>query len=293
MKKNLWKVGTQGQLGFRLREDHADNNLRPDTFWEHTGFAIAIMLICGTLDAVLFYQLFSSILYDHPAVRFLSVIGCLVGFDVIPICLGILVRKHEQGFRIKLWLMALLFAGFVLALTGNIWLRIVMRDLVLPAQSSSATSFIGAVSLEDAVNPGALPFAVFSSLLPVVTSIASFGVSYITFNPLKTRMVRLRKEQVALEDAISQVESTLVEYDTNQDFEKQLMAIDDAQYENALGMLKEHASMYCDYVRERIKEQLGDPAATNELSKDIHQEICERLNGEGKSTAPKNLSLIA
>lgn len=293
MNKNLWTVGPQGQLNFRIRERHATDGQRQDTFWEHTGFSIAIMVICGTLDAVLFYQLFSSFLFDHPAVRLLSVIGCLVGFDVIPICLGVLLRKREQGFQVKLWLMCLLLAGFALALVGNIWLRIVLRDLVLPAQSTGGTSYIGEAAYETAVNPGAFPFAAFSSFLPIVTSIASFGASYMSFNPLKTRLARLRKRQVALEDAISQVESTLVEYDANQDFEDQLMAIDDEQYANTLGMMEAQAVMFSNYVRERIKEHLGDPSATNELSKDIRQELRERLTEEGEAPSSDSLSLIA
>ena len=38
-------------------------------------------------------------------------------------------------------------------------------------------------------------------------------------------------------------------------------------------MTREKAVTYCDYVRERIKEHLGDPASSNELSKDSRQKL--------------------
>ena len=42
-------------------------------------------------------------------------------------------------------------------------------------------------------------------------------------------------------------------------------------------MVSEIAVGYCDYVRERLKEHMGDPTATNELSKFENEDISKRL----------------
>lgn len=234
--------------------------------------AIIVMLICAVLDFVMFQQLFSSFLYDHALIRWFSIVGCLIAFDLAPIYLGIFVRKLDQGYRVSLLLPCLAILAFALAIAGNVWLRIVMRDLVLPA-SSSGTSLFGTVSEAEAVNPGAMPYAIFSAALPVGTSLVSFIISYITSNPLKSKLKTLHMAQIELEDSIGQLEAILTEYEEDSNLTDRLTEEDDEQFATVLGMTREKAVAYCDYVRERIKEHLGDPAASNELSKDSRQKL--------------------
>lgn len=272
-KKNLWTVNRQGGLDFGLRRDLTKREFAADSTWEHPTAALVVMLLCASLDFVLFKQLFASFLYDHVLIQWFSIVGLLVGFDCAPIYAGILVRKRSQGYRVPAWLMCLLAAAFTLALVGNIWLRIELRDLVLPASSSTGTSLFGAVTEETETNPAALPYAIFAAALPIVTSLVSFGISYITSNPLKSRLKTMHTAQVELEASIGELEAILTEYDEDPDLAARLTAEDDEQYETQLGMTREQAVTYCDYVRERIKEHLGDPAASNELSKDSRQAL--------------------
>ena len=187
-KNNLWSVNEQGGLEFSLRKQLAEKEYKAESTWEHPAAALIVMLVCATLDFVMFKQLFASFLYDQVLIQWFSIIGCLIGFDLAPIYLGILVRKRNQGYRVDPLLLGLLILAFALAITGNIWLRIVMKDLVLPAASSTGTSLFGAVTEEETSNPGALPYAIFSAALPIVTSLVSFGISYITSNPLKEKL---------------------------------------------------------------------------------------------------------
>ena len=272
-KKNLWTVNRQGGLDFGLRRDLTEREFAADSTWEHPIAALVVMLLCASLDFVLFKQLFASFLYDHVLIQWFSIVGLLVGFDCAPIYAGIHVSKRSQGYRVPVWLMCLLAAAFTLALVGNIWLRVELRDLVLPASSSTGTSLFGAVTEETETNPAALPYAIFAAALPIVTSLVSFGISYITSNPLKSRLKTLHTVQVELEASIGELEAILTEYNEDPDFAARLTAEDDEQYETQLGMTREQAVAYCDYVRERIKEHLGDPAASNELSKDSRQAL--------------------
>lgn len=264
-QSELWRINAQGGLEFGLRRSLAKQ--RPDSAWEHPAAALAVMCLCATLDFVMFKQLFGSFLHENPLIQYFSIIGCIVGMDLAPIYLGILLRKRDQGYNVSKLLMALLLAAFGVALLANVLLRIHMRDLALPPETSATEFSFGAV-VEETSNPGALPYAIFAGALPIVTSLVSFGISYMTSNPLKERLCNLQKEQTAREDAIGQLEALLMEYEEDPDFTVRLVQEDDEQYESALNATRNIGVMYCNYVRERIKEHLGDPSAVNELSKD-------------------------
>ena len=259
----------QGQLHFGVRKRLLQDEARPYSKWEHPFTAVIVMILCAVLDFIMFRQLFSSFLYDAVAVQWLSIIGMLIGFDLAPIYLGIAVKKCNQGFKPDQLLVTAFLTAFVLALTGNILLRIVMKDMVLPDLSTYTTSLIGDVAVTETVNERALPYAVFASCLPIVTSMVSFGISYVTANPLKKISEKLNTEQNILEDAIQQISATLKEYEEDGDYLEKLLDDDREQFRETCSFVQERMAYYCDYVRERIKEFLGNPASTNILSKDV------------------------
>ena len=273
-EKNLWNLNAQGGLEFGLRTRLAENGYHADSVWEHPLAAFITMVLCATLDFVMFKQLFGSFLHENVLIQYFSIIGCIIGMDVAPIYLGITIRKHNQGYNVS-WILASLFLGaFLIALLANVCLRIQVRDLALPPEASAtAFSFSNTAATEETSNPNAMAYAIFASALPIVTSFVSFGVSYVSSNPLKKELHRCHCEQVEREAAISQLEALLMEYDMDADLTERLTREDDEQYNNTLGMTRELGVMHCNYVRQRIKEHLGDPAATNELSKDCREPL--------------------
>ena len=274
--KPLWKIDKQGNLNYHLRMDQAGELYMPDTVWERPVVTFILMILCAILDYVVFQQLFAAILYDQVLIQRLSVLGCLIAFDVAPIYLGVQMKKHQQGFQIDWSTVYGLLTAFLLVCVGNLWLRITVRDILVPDSSASAFSVFSTAE-ESGSNSAALPYAIFSSFLPVATSLVSYGASYISANPLKARVKMLHVHQIQLEDAINQVNSILCEYEEDAELGARLLAEDDQMYLAAEKRTQELGFWYCDYVRERIKEHLGDPAATNELSKDVRQQLEKML----------------
>ncbi len=268
-KHTLYSIDPQGQLVFSRRKELAADFGKSDSIWEHPAASLIIMGLCALLDLIMFHQLFSSFLYDSLFVRILSIIAMLIGFDVAPIYLGIVLKKRSQGFRTDRTVQAVLVLAFLAALTANVVLRIAVKDLVLPDYSSASTSVMGSVSNEESRNDLALIYAVIVSLFPVITSLVSYAVSFHSSNPLKARIRKLKEEQVGLEDDIVELEAILTEYAGDEDYYERLLHEDMRKYESILAMIREKGYLYCHYVRECIKEHLGDPAATNELSKEI------------------------
>ncbi len=273
-KTPLWKQDKQGNLVFPRRSGLIQDAYAVESFWERPCVSLFVLALCGIADFMVFSQLFALILYEHEWLQRLSVVGCLIAFDFGPVYLGMARRRSTQGLRADKLGCALLVAAFLGVALFNCYLRIMLRDQLVP--SNSAAEF----SLFSVMNPGsspaALPYAVFSSVLPVATSIVSFFVSLSSCNPLKVRLKRLRRQQIELEDAICQVDAILAEYKQTSDLKTRLQKEDDAMYAAALAAVKEQGFYLADYVRERLKEHLGDPAALNELSKD-HRSSLETL----------------
>ncbi|MBO4676588.1 MAG: hypothetical protein J5633_03470 [Oscillospiraceae bacterium] len=271
MRKAIYKLNKQGSLVFPLRNDLLQDAYKVESFWERPAVSLFVLILCSTLDYVVFAQTFSIILYDKVLLQRLSVIGCLIGFDLGPVYLGLSRRKATQGLRVDKLGCALLVTAFLTMVAFNTYLRVVLKDQLVPASSAAAFSVFNTGAAES--NPAALPYAIFSSILPVATSIVSFYVSLVSSNPLKSRLMRLRKEQIELEDAISQLEAILEEYAHAPELEARLLNEDKAMYLNALAMAKEQGFYLCDYVRERLKEHLGDATAMNLLSSDVRGKL--------------------
>ena len=144
--RKLYTVDEQGHIKFGLRPALARESGKPDSGWEHPVASIIIMCVCGVLDFIMFKQLFSSFLYDSVLVQMLSIIAMLIGFDLAPIYLGVVLKKQTQGFRVEKVVMGLFALAFMIAFICNLALRIAVRDLVLP--DLSAMTVILTMALE-------------------------------------------------------------------------------------------------------------------------------------------------
>jgi len=143
-----------------------------DIKWEHPAAAVLIMAVCGSLDFVIFRSLFASFLNGRVLVQWLSIMGMLIGFDLVPIYLGMEAKKRKQGLNVmnvSRFLGVTFTTPFIIAFALNLCLHIALKDQMFPN------------------NERALLYALFTSFLPVVTSIVSFSVSFAALNPLKQR----------------------------------------------------------------------------------------------------------
>ena len=270
----LWTLDQQGQLHFPLRSRIARDTDANSSAWEHPFALLAVMLLCATLDFVMFKQLFAAILYDAVWIQWFSIFGFLVCFDLAPIYLGLFLKKRRQGYTVEPWILFGLAAAFFAAFIGNVALRIVMRDVVLPDLTQTSTSVMGSVQADTAAGSSrAMAYALFAAILPAGTSLVSFAISYLTANPLKSDLRRLRCEAVSAQEALAQTDATIAEYDASVDHFLLLQEEENQRYASARAAIAEQMLMHCDYVRERIKEHLADPAALNELSKPRREEL--------------------
>lgn len=299
-KTESWKIDKNGSLVFGSKKDVLNRIYRPKSVFDQPAVAVFVMVMCALLDCTLFYQLLSKALYDSTATMYATTIGLLIGFDFAPCYLGMKMREAKQGYRINRILYVSLASSFALAFAVNFYLRIVMRDLALP-DLSTTTSLLGGVSTEQVSNPLAMAFALFAAILPAVTSLCSFGISYAISNPLKKELEYLDKNMERIEADMIRMRSVLRECDTDSDYYERIQMDDEDQYKACVAQIRERALRYADYVRERIKEHIKDnPAGINELSKEQYGHMLSLLEDysvENVSKAiaaynPDNMELV-
>ena len=268
-----WTINNEGLVVFHGRDIMTEQRYRPESGWEHPVMSFLVMFVCASLDFIMFKQLFASFLYDKPWIQWVALTGLLIGFDVAPIYLGRSTKKRSQGLGRNKAVAVVMGCAFALAAAAYFSLRIVMKDQVLPNLQEMTTSIFGDVSLGIPVNKFALPYALFSGVLPFVTSLVSFGISFDTANPRNQRLMRLECDQHNLEREMDQIQAALAEYRESGNLQERLSREDDAQYQSAKKMIQEQACEYADYVRIKIMEKLKTPAAANALSKDRRDKI--------------------
>jgi hypothetical protein len=168
-----------------------------------------------------------------------------------------------------------------------------MKDVALPDLSTN-TSLLGTVSTEKTSNPLALAFAVFAAVLPAVTSLCSFGISYSTSDPLGKDIEVLDKEVEMLEADLIQTGSVLAEYEADSEYYDRICRDDEARYKECIAFTCEKAMYYADYVRERIKEHLKEnPSGINELSKAQYERLIALLKDGNSEELSQTISIMA
>lgn len=280
---NLISIDRNGEFVYHGLNSHIARKYRADTPLDKAFVPYLIMVFCAVVDASVFISLFKMISYDSAFMLGVQVAGCLFAFDVVPLYLGIQLRRIKQGLSKDRFIMWLAVIVCVLACAMNIVLRLMTMEQMSPDLSSATTSYFGTVAQENqtaSIDTTAIALTIFGIVLPVLTSAGSFFISYLTYNPLKTRK-RLEEEMLGeKKDEIRRLEAILSEYDADTEFAEQLVQDDNGKFEEMKKLQRALVISYCDYVRQRLKEHLGNPAAINALSEETCVTILERLDRE-------------
>ena len=195
---SLISIDRNGEFVYNGLNSHTSKRYKADTPMDKSFVPYLIMVLCGTIDAACFINLFKLISYDSPFLLAIQVAGFLFAFDVVPLYLGIQFRRIKQGISKDKFIMYMALVVCAMACVLNIILRLMTMDQMAPDLSTSTVSFIGSTpqvvqeSEATGVDATALGLALVGIVIPFVTSLGSFFISYLTYNPL---MVRKRNQE--------------------------------------------------------------------------------------------------
>lgn len=281
--KEIWSMDKKGEILNECLHNNNRKRFKADTPFDNSIVPYLIMIFCATVDGFVFYSLFSRISYDSPMMLGVQISGFLFGFDVVPIFIGIQYKRLRQGLTKDKFVlvMALIVCGLALAM--NIALRIMTVDLMSPSTVSNVTSYMGTVTQENTesnIDATAIALTIFGMGIPVVTSLGSCLISFITYNPLGIKKQRIAEMIEDTRDEVRRFDAIISDYDAEPDFAEHLEEEDEAKYQEAKMMHKALVISHCDYVRERLKEHLGNPTSNNVLSEAACENILARLDKE-------------
>lgn len=278
----LWKLNRVGEIRSSGLSDTVKKKFKPDTCFDHAAIAFFIMIFCGAVDFFVFRSLMSMISYDSPVMMMVQILGLLFGFDIVPIYLGIQLRRIRQGISRDRFLLIIALLAFAMAFTMNVALRLTTMDLLSPDLSAAALSGLGNPVAADtdaaAADPTAVSMTIYGICLPVVTSVGSFFISYLTYNPLLIRKKRLCALLEESGDRIRRYQAVIQELEADTDLKERLASYEEEKYQIALQEILIQAAQYCAYVMLRLEEYFKDPAATSALTREDCSQIFQRLN---------------
>ena len=278
MAVSLFNRANNGEFIVKENGKYIKKKYKPDTVFDKSFVPYLIMFLCAAIDLTFFLDLFKWISYENMFMIAMEVAGMVFAFDVVPIYCGIQFRRVKQGINKDKFLIWIAMAVFVIACATNIALRIISVK-VISADTSAATFF--GTSVTDTVtevSPATVAVTVFACVVPLLTSIGSFFISYMCYSPLKVRKKNLEELLSSKEDDIRRFNAYLDEYDADSEHAEHLKDDDYKKYAEMKKLQRAKVITYCTYVRQKLQEHLGDPTSINVLSEEDYTAVIKRLD---------------
>ncbi len=282
-KKVPVSVDRDGGLIYNGLNSDLRQKYNADTPLDRSFVPYLVMLFCGIVDTSVFINLFSNISYESPFMLAIQVAGLLFAFDIVPIYIGIQLRRIKQGLTSDRFIMWFAISVCALGFATNVILRILTMNQISPDLGSTAVNFYGSVVEETqtaTIDSTVIALTIFNIILPILTSIGSFFISYLTYNPIKVRKRALEKMINEKKDEIRKLDALLLEYSYDPRFYYRSLDTDKAMFNATKQTYRALVMSYCDYVREFLKEHIGTPNSNNALSQENCSYILSRLDKE-------------
>lgn len=281
-KNQLIELDRNGELLYQGLNAHIIQKYKPDNLMEKSWVPYLIMVICAAVDGACFITLFQMISYDSPLLLIFQVVGFLFAFDVVPIFAGIHFQKMKQKLTNDKFILLIAVIVFAVAFLMNTVLRFMTMDILIPDLSSASMGFEMTSQETETSNTSAtaLSLTLVGIVIPFVTSLGSFFISYILSNPILSKKKKLEKLITIKNDEIRRIDAILSEYEADAAYADHLIASDDGKFHETIKFELTKLLGYCEYVRGEIKVHLAHPIANRALSEEVGDKLLERIDRE-------------
>lgn len=224
---------------------------RPGSFWESKLLGTLAVILFVFIDFQCLKATWDLVQTEDSGYILCTAIACAMALD-IPLAIGaIALKKCHHRLISKAEKNIILIPAiivFALAFACNFGFRLTMRDSTFEIGSSSnlvnTASAIEtdtpnnpedtAASEADSPNgnnqPAILLAGIYSGLIPLLTSLSSFVISYFSCNPLRDELAKLEKEKIGLQSHITEAQKELSEIQSSEEFCAGLIARENDLY---------------------------------------------------------------
>ncbi len=253
---------------YGTRAKRVKNIYAPDNIYAKKITAIlAVIIFCG-IDLLCLSTVFNLVQTENPVYAWSVALGVAIALDV-PMAIGaIALKKYHHGVMNKNEAMITLVLSvivFAIAFGFSFAFRLVTRDLTFDIGTSSAMVNMAAGAAAESTGTSSedtaiLVAAIFNGVVPLLTSIASFVVSYFSTSPVNDKLRTLEAELVALNANIADADKAIAETRGGaSEFCRGLVAREHDLFPAFFSHIGSHNQMFKQLTRVIVMEKLGRP----------------------------------
>lgn len=244
---------------------------RADNIYSSSYIGFILTLVFVIIDSFCCYSCWNAAQTQSLPMNILMTIGCALTLDVPPMFCAYALVKHKQGLLSKEKAKLITIGTIItvsLVLCGYFAFRIVTKDAIFDSASSGGITNAVAQSAGDTnqnSNSNLFP-AIYSGIIPLATSITSFIATFLTANPIKDKIHKLRKAKITTEANIADLNMAITEAEDVTSYSDYLIAREDDLYAHFLDELEAQKIILKQIARVVIMEKLSNPDAVSELT---------------------------
>lgn len=272
--------------GYKNRSGRVDAIHCPDNIYAKAWFSNLAVVAFVFIDLFCLKVVWNLVQTEDPIYVWCVAFACAAALDVPLAIAAISQKRYQQGMCSKSErdiVLALSIAVFVVAFAFSFGFRVLTRDLSfdIGIGTTMTNTLATGVEQESTENPAILFASLFNGVIPLLTSISSFVISYFGCNPLGAKLTTLEKERIGLQTNILEIKRALTETESAEKHCAGLIARENDLYTEFMDQLDADALALKQSVRMILMEKLGSPDDITAMS-----ESGERLRQ--KNVMPQN-----
>lgn len=231
-----------------------------------TWFICAMIFILPLMDAATLYQMFFSLTKTEPWILYLLTFGIAIILDFIPLVMGRYI--HYWRYRangVRPWMIVGLAVAFFLLFGTTSFFRWEMRYEILGNNNSAISVTTGNMPSSKMTDGGkAAAYTLLMGTVPLVTSVISLALGYLTSDPIKRKLINLKIQKAAVLEQLAQMKAAELELDQN--WAASLDTLETLQLKAAEDSVRECSEHIRQLARFALAEKLGDADSISELT---------------------------
>lgn len=246
---------------------------KPDDIYAKKWISVMFVIVFLCIDFFCLKSLWNSVQTENMEFVMCLALACALSLDVPLAIAACSLKKYNQGLcgkKEKNMIMILSIALFAITFVFNFGFRIFTKDLTFSTESSSLVVDTQAAEIaESGTDTITILFAaLYCGVIPLLTSICSFLISYWGYDPLGQRKKRLEKGRISLQANIHEAEKALAETSGAKQYCNELITREEDLYQEFMNQLDADALALKQMVRVLIMKKLGTPEYVSAMSKE-------------------------
>jgi hypothetical protein len=265
---------------YKTRAKRVEALNRPDNIYARAWFSNIAVLAFVFIDLFCLKVVWNLVQTEDPMYVWCVAFACAAALDVPLAIAAIALKRYQQGLCTKAEcniILILSIAVFATAFVFSFAFRVLTRDLSFDVGTGATlTNTLASGTETDDSNVSTILFAsLFNGVIPLLTSISSFVISYFGCNPVDMKLAALEKERIELQANILEAKRALAETETAAEHCKGLIAREKDLFAAFLDTLNADEKWMKQVVRVVLMKILNSPeevTAMIESAEELHQE---------------------